>query len=142
MADRPHVPYNTPPSSPYRHPPSRNPRSRKTSSSSGPRVSSQKKGDPPRGSRVVNRPSPNPSPQRSEPMNFQPLRSVAHIKAPSQKPKASQTTVLVKDPSSKGVASKANLSRNAATNRKASEMSPPKKPSSGKAVSSEAAPVI
>ncbi|XP_026398751.1 extensin-like [Papaver somniferum] len=161
MANRPRVPYKTPLSSPYRHPPPRSPdispprggpakssqpdpRTLKTSSSSSPRVSSQKKEDLPKGSRyAVNRPSPNPYPQRSEPLIIRPLRSIAPPTTTlSQKPKTSQSTVLVKDPSSKGVPSKENLSRNVATKRKASDMSPPKNPSSGKNVSSEAAPVI
>ncbi|XP_026410759.1 WAS/WASL-interacting protein family member 3-like [Papaver somniferum] len=78
MADRHRVPYQTPPSSPYRSPhrspdisppkggPPRSshldPRAQKVPSSSGPKVSITKKGDPPKGSRyAVNRPVANPS---------------------------------------------------------------------------------
>ncbi|XP_026435804.1 proline-rich protein HaeIII subfamily 1-like [Papaver somniferum] len=84
MDDRHRVPYQTPPSSPYRFPhrspdisppkdgPPRSsqldPRARKVPSSSGPKVFTTKKGDPPKGSRyAVNRPVANPSSLRADP---------------------------------------------------------------------------
>lgn len=87
MSNRHRVPYQTPPSSPYKSPPPRSPdisppkggpskpshpdfRSHKTSSSSGPRVSATKKGDQPKGPRgsryAVNRPHAS---QHAEPTN-------------------------------------------------------------------------
>ncbi|XP_026378018.1 uncharacterized protein DKFZp434B061-like [Papaver somniferum] len=183
MVDRHRIPYQTPPSSPYRYPPSKSPdvsppkgglprssqpdpRPQKTSSASGPRASSTQRGDPPRGSRYafyrpyspqradrMNTPSPSPqcadpmnapppTPQRAEPLDVQPLRSVAPATNSSQKSTVPPSTAPVKGKSAKGVVSKADPSRNPPTKRKASDMSPPKRPSSDKDDESDVAPVI
>ncbi|XP_026452051.1 transmembrane protease serine 13-like [Papaver somniferum] len=130
MGDRHRIPYQTPPSSPYRSPPSKNPdvsppkggpprfsqpdpRAQKTSSASGPRVTSTKRGDPPRGSQyVVNRPSasqhaeltsaPSPTPHRAEPLDIHPLRSIAPATKPSQKSSVPLSTAPVKGKIVKG----------------------------------------
>ncbi|XP_026399199.1 leucine-rich repeat extensin-like protein 5 [Papaver somniferum] len=173
MADRQRVPYQTPPPSPHRSPSYRipdisppggasskssqlYPRAQKTSSSSGLRASSVKKGDQPKGppgSRyVVTRPSAppragstntqTPSPHRAEPLDVPPLRSVAPPSIPHQRPSDPPPVVPTKVKYTKGTASKTDLSNNPPTKRKASDMSPPKKPSSDPADDSDASPVI
>ncbi|XP_026378669.1 extensin-like [Papaver somniferum] len=173
MADCHRIPYQTPPSSPYKSPPSKSPdvsppkcgppryphpdpRAQKTSSASGPRVSSAKRGDLPRSSQgsryAVNRPpasqraeptsAPPPTPQRAEPLHIQPLRSIAPTTKPSQKSTVPSSTASLKGKSSKGAAPKADPSINPPTKRIASDMSPLKRPSSDKADDSNAAPVI
>ncbi|XP_026405218.1 putative uncharacterized protein DDB_G0290521 [Papaver somniferum] len=109
------------------------PRVQRTSSTPGPRASFAKKGDQtkgPQGSRyVVNRPTAyqratptnteTPSPHRTEPLNAQPLRSVAPPTMPLQKPVAPPPAVPMRGKSTKGAISKADLSKILPTKRKA-----------------------
>ncbi|XP_026450611.1 extensin-like [Papaver somniferum] len=135
MADRHRIPYQTPPSSPYRCPLSKSPdvsppkggpprsphpypRVQKPSSTSGPRVSSSKRGDPPRSSQgsryAVNRPPASQraeptnvsshTPQSAEPLDIQPLHSIAPTTKPSQKSTVPPPTAPVKGKSAKGAA--------------------------------------
>ncbi|XP_026397028.1 proline-rich receptor-like protein kinase PERK9 [Papaver somniferum] len=156
MADRHRVPYQTPPSSPYRSPyrspdisppkdgPPRpsppDPRAQKVPSSSGPRVSITKKGDPPKGSQyAVNRPVDNPSsqradpmgvqqpsPQRTEPLNVHPLQSLPPQTSMQSRPRASQSIPLVKESSSKSTMPLADPPRNPPVKRKCSDLNLPK----------------
>ncbi|XP_026408382.1 gibberellin-regulated protein 14-like [Papaver somniferum] len=173
MGDHQRVPYQTPPSSPYLSPTFRSSdisppkggppkssqtdiRTHRTLSSSGPRVSSTKMGDPPKGSRyAVNRPLANPpthhveptnvpppSSHSAEPLSVQHLRSAAPTTMLPQKRVIPQSTASAKGLSPKGTAPKVDPSRNLPTKRKASDMSPPKKPSSSKPVGSDVALVI
>ncbi|XP_026453435.1 proline-rich protein HaeIII subfamily 1-like [Papaver somniferum] len=116
MTDRPWVPYQTPPASPRRSPPRRDPdisppgggssrpshadpRAQRVSSSSGQKASSTKKGDPPKGppgSRyAVIRTSyhshddskcTQAPPPRIEALDVPPLRSMAPPSMPQQNP--------------------------------------------------------
>lgn len=144
-------PYRSPPQSPYRSPPIRSPdisapkgvpvrysqqdlRTRVAPSLSDPKVISQRKGDQARGSRYAfDRLVDRYSSQRSEPLDVQPIRSLAPA-APSSslEPKRSQKIASTKGPLPKDV----DLARNAPVKRKAFEMSPPKQ-SLGKAPSTE-----
>ncbi|XP_026440639.1 proline-rich proteoglycan 2-like [Papaver somniferum] len=173
MGDRHRAPYQTPAPIPYRSPPPRSPdisppkggpsrpshlypRDQRTSSASGPRAPSVKRGDQtkgPQGSRyVVNRPAASqravptntqtPSPHRDESLNVQPLRSISPPTMPLQKPIVPPPAVHMRGKSAKGAASKDDLSKNLPTKRKASYISPPKRPSPDHADDSVAAPVI
>ncbi|XP_026459014.1 proline-rich protein 2-like [Papaver somniferum] len=102
------------------------PRVQKTSSSSDLRASSIKIGDQPKGPpgsryavtlpsahpRVGPTNTPTPSPHRAEPLDVPPLRSVAPPSMPHQRPSAPPPVVPTKGKSTKGTASKTDLSKN------------------------------
>ncbi|XP_026417272.1 proline-rich receptor-like protein kinase PERK8 [Papaver somniferum] len=146
----------SPPKGASSRPSQLDPRAQRTSSTAGPRASSVKKEDQtkgPQGSRyAINRPAASqrvvpenmqtPSPHRIEPLNAQPLRFIDPLTMPLQKPTAPPSTVPVRGKSTKGPASKADLSKNHPTKRKASDMSPPKIPSSDPTDDSDTALLI